>query len=199
MSNHKGMAEFLPLNMAVLTVSDSRGLAQDSSGQLLAERVTESGHKLTERSIVRDDIYQIRAVLSDWIARDDIHAVVVTGGTGFTERDNTPQAVMPLFDRQVDGFGELFRQVSLKDIGTSTIQSRAFAGLANNTVIFCMPGSPNACRTGWDEIIVEQIDSRHRPCNFVPHLNIKPKLVTAEIPRQHDPAPATTACSGDRP
>ena len=159
MANHKGMEEFLPLNLAVLTVSDSRSLAEDSSGQLLADRVEESGHRLTDRNIVKDDIYQIRAVLSDWIARNDINAVVVTGGTGFTERDNTPQAVTPLFDREVDGFGELFRQVSFQDIGTSTIQSRAFAGLANNTVIFCMPGSPNACRTGWDKIIVEQLDS----------------------------------------
>ena len=173
MKNHKGMAEFMPLKIAVLTVSDSRGLAEDSSGQLLADRVQASGHHLTDRKITKDDIYQIRAVLSDWIARDDVNAVVVTGGTGFTERDNTPQAVAPLFDREADGFGEMFRQVSLRDIGSSTIQSRAFAGLANNTVVFCMPGSPNACRTGWDEIIVEQLDSRHRPCNFVPHLNIK--------------------------
>lgn len=199
MSNHKGMEAFLPLNMAVLTVSDSRSLAEDSSGQLLAERVEQGGHQLSDRRIVRDDIYQIRAALSDWIARPDIHAVVVTGGTGFTDRDNTPQAVTPLFDRQVDGFGELFRQVSLKDIGSSTIQSRAFAGLANNTVIFCMPGSPNACRTGWDEIIAEQIDSRTRPCNFVPHLNIEASVVPEVVVTHGSFIPEKTACSGDRP
>jgi len=129
-------------------------------------------------------------VLSNWIAREDINVVVVTGGTGFTERDNTPQAVTPLFDRQVDGFGELFRQVSFKDIGSATIQSRAFAGLANNTVIFCMPGSPNACRTAWDEIIVEQIDSRTRPCNFVPHLKLQASNTPAEAEKG--------ACCGSR-
>ncbi len=186
MKNHKGMTEFLPLSIAVLTVSDTRSLAEDSSGALLAERVENSGHQLSDRGIVKDDIYQIRAALSNWIARDDIHAVVVTGGTGFTERDNTPQAVMPLFDREANGFGELFRQISFRDIGTSTIQSRAFAGLANNTVIFCMPGSPNACKTGWDEIIVQQLDSRTRPCNFVPHLNIK----------STQPEPQVACCGG---
>jgi molybdenum cofactor biosynthesis protein B len=190
MANHKGMEEFLPLNLAVLTVSDSRSMADDTSGQLLADKVEESGHQLCGRDIVKDDIYQIRAVLSDWIARDNINVVVVTGGTGFTERDNTPQAVTPLFDRQVDGFGELFRQVSFKDIGSATIQSRAFAGLANNTVIFCMPGSPNACRTAWDEIIVEQIDSRSRPCNFVPHLNLQTPNAYAESEK--------VACCGGR-
>ena len=137
-------------------------------------------------------------MLSDWIARDDINAVVVTGGTGFTERDNTPQAVTPLFDREADGFGELFRQVSLETIGSSTIQSRAFAGMANNTVIFCMPGSPNACHTGWDEIIVEQLDSRHRPCNFVPHLNIKqPDAVQAGIAGGSEKFDQV-ACCGDQ-
>jgi len=189
MSNHKGMTEFLPLNIAVLTVSDSRSQDEDSSGQLLVDRVETSGHRLIDRHVVKDDIYQIRAVISQWIASDDINAVVVTGGTGFTERDNTPQAVTPLFDRHVDGFGELFRQISFRDIGTSTIQSRAFAGLANNTIIFCMPGSPNACRCAWDEIIVEQIDSRTRPCNFVPHMNIKPLNPTIE-------AEKVTCCGG---
>ena len=198
MGNHKGMAEFLPLNIAVLTVSDSRGLNEDSSGQLLADRVAESGHRLADRKIVRDDIYQIRAVISDWIAREDVDAVVVTGGTGFTERDNTPQAITPLFDREADGFGEMFRQVSLKTIGSSTIQSRAFGGMANSTVIFCMPGSPNACRTGWDEIIVEQLDSRHRPCNFVPHLNIKQPDVTPARTDSEAEALDQATCGGAR-
>lgn len=172
MANHKGQVEFLPLNIAVLTVSDTRTTEDDTSGQVLADKVVGADHKLVDRGIVKDDIYQIRAALSNWIASDQVHAVVVTGGTGFTDRDNTPQAVTPLFDRHVDGFGELFRQVSFQTIGTSTIQSRAFAGLANSTVIFCLPGSPNACRTAWDEIILEQLDARHRPCNFVPHLGI---------------------------
>ncbi|MDP2228490.1 MAG: molybdenum cofactor biosynthesis protein B [Moraxellaceae bacterium] len=162
--------EFVPLNVAVLTVSDTRDEATDTSGQLLVERLTSAGHALAEKIIVKDDIYQIRAVLSRWIAGDIVQAVLVTGGTGFSGRDSTPEAVSVLFDKAVEGFGEIFRHHSLAEIGTSTLQSRALAGLANHTVIFCMPGSTNACRTAWDRIIGEQLDNRHRPCNFVPHL-----------------------------
>ncbi|MFN3586658.1 MAG: molybdenum cofactor biosynthesis protein B [Moraxellaceae bacterium] len=162
--------EFVALKVAVLTVSDTRDDASDTSGQLLVERLTTAGHALAEKVIVKDDIYQIRAVLSRWIASDDVQAVLVTGGTGFSGRDSTPEAVAPLFDKAIEGFGEVFRHHSLAEIGTSTLQSRALAGLANHTVIFCMPGSTNACRTAWDRIIGEQLDNRHRPCNFVPHL-----------------------------
>lgn len=157
---------FLPLNVAVLTVSDSRNEATDSSGQLLVEKIEQAGHTLADKKIIIDDKYKIRAQVSQWIADETTQVVLITGGTGFTERDSTPEAVLPLFDQVVDGYGELFRQISLQQIGTSTIQSRAVAGLANSTLIFCMPGSTNACRAAWDEIIVSQIDSRHRPCNF---------------------------------
>jgi molybdopterin adenylyltransferase len=166
-----GGAAFVPLNIAVLTVSDTRDETNDSSGQLLAERVVSAGHRVADKQIVKDDVYQLRAIISKWIADDQIQAVVATGGTGFTARDNTPEALMPLFDKQVEGFGEVFRAVSLQEIGTSTIQSRAFAGMANGTVIFCVPGSTNACRTAWDKVIKEQLDASHRPCNFVPHLH----------------------------
>lgn len=125
---------------------------------------------MVDRAIVKDDIYQIRARVSAWIADDNVQAVLITGGTGFTARDNTPEALLPLFDREVEGFGELFRMVSYEEIGTATIQSRALAGLANRTVIFAMPGSTRACRTAWERIIEEQLDARHRPCNFQPHL-----------------------------
>ncbi|SMF01181.1 molybdenum cofactor biosynthesis protein B [Alteromonadaceae bacterium Bs31] len=160
----------VPLNIAVLTVSDTRTLESDSSGQCLVDRLKEYGHHLNSRSIVIDDIYKIRASVSNWIADDSTQAILITGGTGFTERDNTPQAILPLLDVCIDGFGELFRQISYEQIGTSTIQSRALAGLANRTVIFCVPGSPNACKTAWDEIISKQLDSRQGPCNFAPHL-----------------------------
>lgn len=161
------MTDFVPLNLAVLTVSDTRTPATDSSGQLLTDALTGAGHSLAARTIVKDDIYQIRAVISGWIADSGIHAILITGGTGFHGRDSTPEAVQPLFDKTIDGFGELFRQVSLEQIGNSTIQSRALGGLANNTVIFCLPGSNNACKTGWEAIIAPQLDSRTRPCNFV--------------------------------
>ena len=160
----------IPLNVAVLTVSDTRDESNDTSGQLLVDRLKEAGHELFDKKIVIDDIYKIRAHLSQWIADNDTHVVLITGGTGFTSRDSTPEAVSPLLDKTVDGFGELFRQVSLEQIGTSTIQSRALAGMANKTLIFCLPGSTNACRTAWDEIISSQIDSRQGPCNFVPQL-----------------------------
>ena len=161
---------FTPLNVAVLTVSDSRTLAEDTSGQYLADSLREAGHKLADRQLITDDIYKIRAVISDWIADPEVHAVITTGGTGFYIRDSMPEAVSVLFDKEVDGFGEMFRLISKDEIGMSTIQSRAIAGMANNTVIFCLPGSSGACRTGWTQIIKEQLDSRTGPCNFVPHL-----------------------------
>ncbi|MGP2771682.1 molybdenum cofactor biosynthesis protein B [Serratia marcescens] len=163
-------SEFIPAHIAILTVSDSRGAAEDTSGQYLQEAAQEAGHQVVDRAIVKDDIYQIRARVSAWIADDNVQAVLITGGTGFTARDNTPEALLPLFDREVEGFGELFRMVSYEEIGTATIQSRALAGLANRTVIFAMPGSTRACRTAWERIIEEQLDARHRPCNFQPHL-----------------------------
>ncbi|MCE9682496.1 molybdenum cofactor biosynthesis protein B [Halomonas alkalisoli] len=158
---------FLPLSMAVLTVSDTRDFDQDGSGDLIRSSLVEAGHKLVERRIVPDDIYRIRAVVSCWVSRSDIQVIIVNGGTGFTPRDTTPEALMPLFDRTVDGYGELFRQLSYHTIGTSTIQSRAVAGVANRTLIFTMPGSPKACATAWNGILAEQLDARTRPCNFV--------------------------------
>ena len=156
----------LPLAIAVLTVSDTRTLADDRSGDLLEEKLTEDGHRLADRQIVQDDIYRIRAVVSDWIARDDVDAIVTTGGTGFTGRDSTPEALQPLFDKAIEGFGELFRAISFDEIGSSTIQSRAVGGLANGTLIFALPGSTNACRTGWEKILRNQLDVDFRPCNF---------------------------------
>lgn len=167
---HSKKDAFEALHLAVLTVSDTRSLETDTSGQLLVDNLLEQGHQLSDRKIVVDDIYQIRAVLSGWIADGDIQGVLITGGTGFTRRDSTPEAVRPLFDKEVTGFGELFRQISYQQIGTSTIQSRAIAGLANGVIIFCMPGSTNACRTAWEEIIQPQLDSRQGPCNFVNEL-----------------------------
>lgn len=155
------------LAVAVLTVSDTRGEDDDSSGHYLVEALEEAGHRKADKAIVVDDVYQIRAVLSAWIANTDIDAVLITGGTGFSGRDSTPEAVRPLFDKDIDGFGEVFRAISYEEIGSSTIQSRALAGFANNTVIFCMPGSTGACRTAWSGVIREQLDSTHRPCNFV--------------------------------
>jgi molybdenum cofactor biosynthesis protein B len=171
-------AEFVPLAVAVLTVSDTRTAENDTSGNSLVESLAAAGHHLHEKIIVKDDIYQIRAALSRWIADGAVNAVIVTGGTGFSGRDSTPEAVLPLFDKQIEGFGELFRQLSYDEIRTSTIQSRALGGLANNTVVFCLPGSTGACRTGWEKIIREQLDSRHKPCNFVGHLLKKPGCVT---------------------
>ena len=167
-------ADFTPLNIAVLTVSDTRNLDTDSSGQFLSENLEAAGHVLADRQLHPDDIYRIRAVVSDWIARPEIQVVLITGGTGFTGRDSTPEAVTPLLDKLVDGFGELFRHVSWEEIGTSTLQSRALAGLANRTLVVCMPGSTGACRTAWGRILREQLDSRTRPCNFVQHLAAAP-------------------------
>jgi molybdenum cofactor biosynthesis protein B len=168
--SHLADQQFVPLNIAVLTVSDTRTPETDTSGQLLVDRLIAAGHLLAERVLLKDDLYRIRAQVASWIAEDVVQVVLITGGTGFTGRDSTPEAVACLLDKQVDGFGELFRQISAVDIGTSTVQSRALAGLANATLVCCLPGSTNACRTGWDGILAEQLDARHRPCNFVPHL-----------------------------
>jgi molybdenum cofactor biosynthesis protein B len=166
--------EFVPLGVAVLTVSDSRTAATDQSGALLAERVAAAGHRLVEKAIVRDDIYAIRAVVSKWIADPAVTVVVTTGGTGVTGRDSTPEAVKVLLDKQIEGFGELFRMISYEEIGASSLQSRCVAGVANGTYIFCLPGSSRACATGWDKLIGGQLDARTRPCNFadlIPRLN----------------------------
>ena len=154
------------LAIAVLTVSDTRGPDEDTSGDLLVDRLERAGHRLAERRIVRDDIYQIRAAVSAWIADPGVNAILATGGTGLTGRDSTPEALAPLFDKTIDGFGELFRQVSYGEIGSSTIQSRAVAGLANATLVFALPGSTNACRTAWDLILENQFDASFKPCNF---------------------------------
>ncbi|MCB1777739.1 MAG: molybdenum cofactor biosynthesis protein B [Candidatus Competibacteraceae bacterium] len=159
--------EFLSLNIAVLTVSDTRTEGNDASGRTLIERLTAAGHQLAEKAIVPDDVYQIRAILSRWIADSSVQIVLTTGGTGITGRDSTPEAVQPLLDKVIEGFGELFRQLSWEEIGTSTLQSRALAGLANGTFIFCLPGSTGACRTGWDRILQAQLDARTKPCNFI--------------------------------
>ena len=157
---------FMPLNIAVLTASDTRTLKDDTSGRLLEERLREVGHRLAEREIVQDDVYRIRAVLSKWIADEGVDIIITTGGTGLTGRDGTPEAAKVLFDKEIEGFGELFRQLSYEEITTSTIQSRVTAGVANGTYIFCLPGSSGACRTAWDRILNAQLDLRSRPCNF---------------------------------
>ncbi len=159
--------EFRPIDIAVLTVSDTRTESTDTSGQLLVEKITAAGHRLSDKRIVSDDKYQLRLIVSQWIVDPDVDAVIITGGTGITHRDITPEAVSVLFDKSIEGFGELFRYLSYQDVQTSTIQSRAVAGVANGTFIFALPGSTNACRLAWDEILAHQLDSRHRPCNFV--------------------------------
>lgn len=155
------------LGVAVLTVSDTRDTSNDTSGDYLCEALQAAGHRLVDRAIVKDDIYQIRARLSAWIADDSVQAVLTTGGTGFSGRDSTPEAVRPLFDKEIEGFGEVFRALSMNSIGSSTVQSRALAGLANHTVIFCVPGSTGACKDAWQGVIAEQLDADHKPCNFV--------------------------------
>lgn len=165
---------FVPVGIAVLTVSDSRGLEQDSSGRVLVERLTAAGHRLAGRAILPDDVYRIRAQVSAWIADPAVQVVLSTGGTGLTGRDGTPEAVAPLLDKTIDGFGEVFRALSFDEIGASTIQSRAVAGVANGTYIFCLPGSSGACRTGWDKLIAPQLDYRTRPCNLV---ELMPRLL----------------------
>ncbi|MCV6626812.1 MAG: molybdenum cofactor biosynthesis protein B [Cellvibrionaceae bacterium] len=167
MSHVKPSANMVPLNIAVLTVSDTRTEANDTSGDLLANNLQAAGHQLAGRAIVKDDVYQMRAVVCQWIADANIQVILLTGGTGFTGRDSTPEAIAPLLDKEIIGFGELFRQLSLAQVGSSTIQSRALGGLVNKTLVFCLPGSNNACQTAWEGILLEQLDSRQKPCNFV--------------------------------
>ncbi|GAA0406293.1 molybdenum cofactor biosynthesis protein B [Cocleimonas flava] len=159
--------DFIPLNIAVMVVSDSRDESDDKSGKMLEKLLTADGHNLAEKKIVIDDIYEIRAAVSQWIADPDVHAVITTGGTGLTGRDVTPEAMKVLYDKEIEGFGEVFRMISYDLIKTSTIQSRAIAGLANGTVLFTLPGSPGACKDGWQEIIKHQLDVRVMPCNLV--------------------------------
>jgi len=158
--------EFRPLRVAVLTVSDTRTEATDKSGTVLVDRLRTAGHTLAARAIVRDDIYAIRAIVSGWIADDKVEVVITTGGTGITGRDGTPEAIAVLLDKRIDGFGELFRMISFEEIGASSLQSRCLAGVANATFVFCLPGSPGACATGWDKLIAPQLDFRTRPCNL---------------------------------
>lgn len=164
---------FIPVRIAVLTMSDTRSLAEDKSGLTLAELITGDGHVLADRAIVRDDVAAIRAQVETWIAAPTIDVVITTGGTGFTGRDVTPEAIKPLFEKEIDGFGVVFHMLSFQKIETSTIQSRACAGLTRGTYIFCLPGSPGACRDAWTGILKWQFDNRHRPCNFV---EIMPRL-----------------------
>ena len=165
--------EAIALNLCVLTVSDSRTRETDSSGDYLVDAMQQAGHVLVERAIRRDDRYQLRALVSQWIADDGVDGILVTGGTGFTGRDSTPEALLPLLDKQMPGFGEMFRALSFEEIGASTLQSRAFAGLANGTFIFCLPGSTSACRTAWEKLIRAQLDARTKPCNLA---NLRPRL-----------------------
>ncbi|TDT99561.1 molybdenum cofactor biosynthesis protein B [Azorhizobium sp. AG788] len=164
---------FVALNIAVLTISDTRVMEDDRSGSLLVERLTLAGHRLADRRIVTDDVEEIRGAVSAWIADPTVDVVITTGGTGFTGRDVTPEALEPLFEKRMEGFSTVFHMISFPKIGTSTLQSRATAGVANATYIFCLPGSPGACRDGWDEILANQLDVRFRPCNFV---EILPRL-----------------------
>ena len=166
-------AGFQPLSLCVLTVSDTRTAQNDTSGDWLCDALREAGHRLHERAISRDDRYAMRAIVSLWIADAAVDGVIVTGGTGFTGRDSTPEALLPLLDKEMPGFGELFRAISFDEIGTSTLQSRAFAGLANATFVFALPGSTSACRTAWEKIISAQLDARTKPCNLA---HLKPRL-----------------------
>lgn len=163
-------AEFIPTRIAVLTVSGRRSEEDDTSGHYLRDAALEAGHQVVDKAIVKENLYAIRAQVSAWIAGDEVQVVLINGGTGFTSCDRVPEALLPLFDREVEGFGEVFRMLSFEEIGTSTLQSRAIAGVANNTLIFAMPGSTKACRTAWENIIAPQLDARTRPCNFYPHL-----------------------------
>ena len=164
---------FLPLALCVLTVSDSRTAADDTSGDYLVAALQEAGHRLAARALLPDDRYRLRAQVSQWIVDEAVDGILVTGGTGFTGRDSTPEALLPLLDKQMPGFGELFRALSFEEIGTSTLQSRAFAGLANGTFLFALPGSTSACRTAWERIIRAQLDGRTRPCNLA---RLRPRL-----------------------
>ena len=165
--------EFLPLNIAILTVSDTRTLADDKSGQTLQERIAAAGHSVTDREITKDDVAKIRRIVKAWVKRGDIDVIISTGGTGLTGRDVTIEAMRPLFEKEIDGFSTLFHMISFPKIGTSTVQSRATAGVTKGKYIFCLPGSPGACRDAWDEILKYQLDYRHPPCNFV---EIMPRL-----------------------
>ncbi|WP_024869431.1 molybdenum cofactor biosynthesis protein B [Pseudoxanthomonas suwonensis] len=165
--------DFIPLNVCVLTVSDTRTPDNDTSGDWLAAALAEAGHRVHARDLLPDDRYRLRAVVSQWIADPQVDGILVTGGTGFTGRDSTPEALLPLLDKEMPGFGELFRAVSFEEIGTSSLQSRAFAGLANATFLFALPGSTSACRTAWERIIRHQLDSRTRPCNLA---TLRPRL-----------------------
>ena len=167
MSSSSAVGEFIPVNIAILTVSDTRTEETDTSGRLLAERLGAAGHRLAEKAILPDSIYRIRALISKWIADPEVQVVIITGGTGMTDRDHTPEAITPLLDKSIDGFGELFRSISFQEIGSSTIQSRVLGGIANGTFIFAIPGSTNACQVAWDAILSRQLDSRTKPCNFV--------------------------------
>ncbi|ERK18345.1 MAG: molybdenum cofactor biosynthesis protein B [Pantoea sp.] len=162
--------DFVALNVAVMTVSDNRDAANDTSGDYLREALSEAGHQVVDHAIVADNRYRIRATVSRWIASEDVQVVIINGGTGFNSKNSTPEALLPLFDREIEGFGELFRMISYEEIGSATLQSRAVAGMANETLIFAVPGSGNACRSAWERIIADQLDARTRPCNFVSHL-----------------------------
>ena len=164
---------FIPVRIAVLTISDSRELAEDRSGDTLVDLIKRAGHDVSDRAIVKDDVEAIRAKVRSWIADPNVDVVISTGGTGFTGRDVTPEAIRPLFEKEIDGFSTVFHLISYEKVGTSTIQSRACGGLAHGTYIFCLPGSPGACKDGWNGILVHQLDNRHRPCNFV---EIMPRL-----------------------
>ena len=166
--------QFIPLNLALMTISDTRTEADDKSGAMLRRLVEQAGHRVAEQLIVKDDKYQIRAAASTWIADLDVQVVITTGGTGLTGRDGTPEAMAPLFDKVIDGFGEMFRVLSYDTIGTSTLQSRAIAGVANGTYMFCLPGSSGACKDGWAKLISQQLDYRTRPCNLV---ELMPRLL----------------------
>ena len=166
--------EFKAINISILTISDSRGIEQDDSGEYLVSALKEQGHFLNDRKICKDNLYEIRAIISKWILDENVQGIITTGGTGITGKDGTPEAILPLLDKTIDGFGEMFRSLSYQNIKTSTLQSRAFAGVANGTFIFCLPGSPGACKDGWNFLIKDQLDSRTKPCNLVelmPRLN----------------------------
>jgi len=165
--------EFSALNLCVLTVSDTRTRENDTSGDYLAQSLAEAGHRLHDRAITKDDVYRLRAIVSAWIAEPAVNGILITGGTGFTGRDSTPEAIRPLLDKEMPGFGEMFRVLSFEEIGTSTLQSRTFAGLANDKFVFCLPGSTSACRTAWEKLIAAQLDARTKPCNLA---NLRPRL-----------------------
>ena len=171
---------FIPVSISILTISDSRNLSNDKSGNLLEEKVLESGHVLFDRKIVRDEIFEIQKISKNWIKDPKVEIIISTGGTGLTGRDVSPEAFRQIFDKEIEGFGELFRYLSFKKIGTSTIQSRAIAGVANGTYIFVLPGSPSACKDAWNDILSHQLDYRHKPCNFV---EIMPRLLENNIGR----------------